>query len=1731
VLGLTATFTASSLTGCTPMITNFNDISSPSSSSSPINSWAWDFGDGGTSTVQHPKYTFTKAGSYKVELTVSDGSAFSSYSLIIKVLKNPVADFSIAKPEYCPGDAILFSNKTTLGDTTIRSSTWDFGDGNIVSSKTDVTKTYNLAGFYTVKLTIRDFFGCQNVVAKSGFVTINASPKADFNIVYKYTCAPPLKVNFVNKSSTNSTTYQWDMGNGNTFTDQNPVDFYNLANNYTVTMVASTAKGCSNKKTLPLSVTFDPLKSDFTADKLAGCIPFDPKLKNNSTPAGANVDFLWDFGDGTKSILANPPKIYPKTGTYNVKLKISGMGCADSVTKKMLVSEKPKSVIWVKDTLSCIGFLNTTFKAPEKNIVSWTWFIDGKNLITKVDSLAYYFEKPGIYDVFVLLQNDVGCEQYIQYPKIVVQNLLVGFRFVDDGGCKPYTPVIIDTSKVKIPTSLTYIWDDGLGSRSNLPIPKFTYVKEGQFDLTLTIMDTFGCIDSIPEVVYVGHKVPPSFRMSKTVLCNNEYITFYNTTPKNLRKEVDTWKWLFGTESGKIADSFQTRTRDFPKTLTPFLITENNHCRDTMAKMDSVKLNGPAADFIYTFDTCNMPTAKLKHNSVLATSFKWILPDGKTTSQDTFIRQRITPFKKVYYTVIAYNNVSKCSDTVEQLISLPRSVSTMKIVKVSGTCTPVTYTVFNYQTKANRSHWDFGNSDTSNLNPGGTDSFLYTFTQPGKFVIKHTGWDVRSCIFESSATVAIAGPAVSGKVWPLKGCLPLKINLQDSFSPNTPYKIKRKYWKIQDEDSIIPASNTDSVIEFTIKNMPKNGDTIVHVELFVEDINGCLSSKVFKIRPSGPKAYIFASKDIKCDVMTVKLEMVIDSLSTYLPASLVWNMGDGNTITENKFSYVYETGGFFFVKVKLTDALGCTFNDQVDVAVSQPELLAKFTIDNRSAVCPPLISQFTQKCIVDKNNAITDYSWDFGDGTTANIPNPGKIYTTPGTYDVSLTIRNRFGCTNTTVVKKAIQVGGPNGSYKLGSTQGCEPFAAHFEIKSNLQTTAEWDFGNGKTIVAENVDYTFTKAGIYFPKIILKDSGGCTVVIIPKDSVLVLRKPKAEYQFNSHCLDDSVIFTQQSVSNIASATLIPRWIIRSDTFKSTQLTHKFKNRGQYQVFLMVKNNNNCYDTMKQLITISKPTAEFVSFKDKLCLGDSLYILNKSSSELGQHKNIWKVNQAETDISTYRPAKGDLNIELVVTDSLDCTDTFRLQSKIHVADTLAASVITLDNVSAINDHEFDIRYQISNDADFDHYTLYHFENGSWTPIQQIFKKDSLQTQDQDYGIKKSQCYKVTQSNYCQAESDLSSSSEHCSIHTSALGAINHNVLTWTPYVGWPVMSYKIWRQNINSPAVFDSIAIVNGQTALYLDSGINCKTLHAYRVTAYGSSAEKISVSDSAKAKAVWTNTLPSPQIVFVTVDDDTSIHVKWQLNDKYRRSNYQDVLLYKNYTLGTQIKTFGILTTDFYDKKVSVDRFQYQYFTRVTDDCGDTSSASIISSNILLQSMSDGSFNAPELKWNAYVKWAGGVKQYEVQRLNELNVFETVQITNDTFFMDISATDLCMKQYRYRVIGTEQTLSGAGAPSISISNEIRVKPKSSLFVPNAFSPNSNGFNEIFAPKGQYIFNYQLEIYNRWGERIFISNECLGGWDGTYKNEPVEEGLYYYKLNASGNDGASYVYKGTLTLLR
>jgi gliding motility-associated-like protein len=134
-----------------------------------------------------------------------------------------------------------------------------------------------------------------------------------------------------------------------------------------------------------------------------------------------------------------------------------------------------------------------------------------------------------------------------------------------------------------------------------------------------------------------------------------------------------------------------------------------------------------------------------------------------------------------------------------------------------------------------------------------------------------------------------------------------------------------------------------------------------------------------------------------------------------------------------------------------------------------------------------------------------------------------------------------------------------------------------------------------------------------------------------------------------------------------------------------------------------------------------------------------------------------------------------------------------------------------------------------------------------------------------------------------------------------------------------------------------------------------------------------------------------------------------------------------------------------------------------------------------------------------------------------------------TYFWSDGSIDRYLEIAETGKYWVEKSFSGC-----TVSDSIKVIPCTSFRLPNVFSPNNDGLNDRFRPVGSFSFNYfQMEIYNRWGQRIFVSNDAYYGWDGRCNGVESPSGVYYYVILYESIDNSEKKDRkqGSITLLR
>jgi gliding motility-associated-like protein len=243
----------------------------------------------------------------------------------------------------------------------------------------------------------------------------------------------------------------------------------------------------------------------------------------------------------------------------------------------------------------------------------------------------------------------------------------------------------------------------------------------------------------------------------------------------------------------------------------------------------------------------------------------------------------------------------------------------------------------------------------------------------------------------------------------------------------------------------------------------------------------------------------------------------------------------------------------------------------------------------------------------------------------------------------------------------------------------------------------------------------------------------------------------------------------------------------------------------------------------------------------------------------------------------------------------------------------------------------------------------------------------------------------------------------------------------------------------------------------------------------------------------------------------------------------------------------------FDDIDVNTTKMSYYYKIDVVDPCGEVGKSSNVGRTILLSVLADNEKNRNFLTWNHYQEWAGGVMEYEVWRgtsvsnivkiaslpLSQAGSIDGMTVNSEgiQYIDDVSGNSNIQGngEFCYFVVAKE----GSGTfmqiePEISKSNTVCAVQSPLFYVPNSFTPNGDGVNDYFMPKGAFhdVKAYSLEVFNRWGEKIYSTdNYSAKGWDGSYKGVNAPSGSYVYIVRYTSADGQDYEQRGTVSINR
>jgi PKD repeat protein len=292
-------------------------------------SYKWEMGNGDTSAVYSPVYTYVKAGTDTVRLTATSKLGCTN-SLIKTITIGTVPVIAFGAPsEICVGSTITFNDSTALLNKGTLSYKWSLGEGDS-STQYSPSHTYVKQGTDTVNLVATSSLGCSASLKKS--LVVDALPVLAFGAPKEACLGTNVKFEDSSALLNNGTlTYYWIFGDGDSSRLYSPVHSYNNPGNYTIALAATSAIGCTGTLQKSIIINALPVASFiYSANyRVLTFIPADLNLSNYS----------WDFGDGTNSTLVKPTHTYAKDSSYTVSLKVTnGKGCTAANTRVIKVS-------------------------------------------------------------------------------------------------------------------------------------------------------------------------------------------------------------------------------------------------------------------------------------------------------------------------------------------------------------------------------------------------------------------------------------------------------------------------------------------------------------------------------------------------------------------------------------------------------------------------------------------------------------------------------------------------------------------------------------------------------------------------------------------------------------------------------------------------------------------------------------------------------------------------------------------------------------------------------------------------------------------------------------------------------------------------------------------------------------------------------------------------------------------------------------------------------------------------------------------------------------------------------------------------------------------------------------------------------------------------------------------------------------------------------------------------
>ncbi|NOX46053.1 MAG: PKD domain-containing protein [Chlorobi bacterium] len=596
----------------------FNDESTPLGD---ITDWSWDFGDGGSSIDQNPTYTYLIPGEYTVSLVVTNSSGCTD-STAQQVSIVPTAAFSYA--QVC--NVFNFTDESTpSGEITVYD--WDFGDGIGFSNLQNPTYDYPNTGVYTVTLTVTHTSGCLDSTSQDVLIS---KPDADFTFVQ---FCDSLEFTDASSSSAGIEFWNWEFGDGNTSTDQNPTHTYTVPGDYTISLSITDSLGCSHSKQEFINTY--PTEVGFEYD--LGCLNRVSTFIDTSTTN--IISGSWNIDGITFPYQPSIQYTFTTSGIHTVILSVTNdINCSDTHQEDIEIFVPPIAAFSVQ--LFCASdttvFLNET-DTQNVEVQSWLWDFNDPSSPDPTSGLYepnHSFTNPGPYDVKLIVENIYGCVDSIIQTIFIDSLPEPAYTYVEYAS-EGQLATFIDESQAHGSFIINKYWDWGDGSAPGINVNPVTHIYDpgGAYQLCLGVTDLNGCTDTICQEIVIAKKPLADF----TYTAGGITAYFVDATTIDTLTGAKEWLWTFGDDLGTsiVANpSFIFPAQGFYD--VNIMVTDSLDAVHDTTKNIYVG-NALIADYITDEDICYGDTSVIFDNSYSPVgdtilSWHWNFGDGHDTT-------------------------------------------------------------------------------------------------------------------------------------------------------------------------------------------------------------------------------------------------------------------------------------------------------------------------------------------------------------------------------------------------------------------------------------------------------------------------------------------------------------------------------------------------------------------------------------------------------------------------------------------------------------------------------------------------------------------------------------------------------------------------------------------------------------------------------------------------------------------------------------------------------------------------------------------------------------------------------------------------------------------------------------------------------------------------------------------------------------------------------------------